>query len=218
MSLLNIDSHFFSNCLRDLKEKKSSLTSTEYRYTKEVVIALHILFNDQTSLIKISSEKERNFRITKITNLIAEPGLIPGKSEEEIQNSIATRLMQFKEAYLSDRSRNETLIFFKSAFIGPPCFNGRLITMQHYMHERQGYKPEMFYEYQTKYDDQASQWEEMMYKCIECLALSEEIPPSFEQLKTFSLGKPVEFKKFNINLENENARYIYNRACQFFVE
>lgn len=208
---------FIHLCLTDLEQRSKELTSTETRYAKQTIAALGILYSEKKDLCQLTNETERNLKITELTKLIAEPGLIPGNTPEEIENAILCRINLLRCAFLYDSAREETVLLYKQGFIGPPCFNGRVITLQHYVLKRQGIKTDFFYEFSTPFDDQAVQLEEIMYSCNQYFALKDDNPPSLAQLKEFAKLNPKVFSKGSLNMDSDNILDIYRRACEFFV-
>lgn len=215
---LNItSSNIIDACLQDLNSHIKLLTTTEFRYAKDTIKGIALLLKEKEEICALLDETERNSKITKMTKLMAEPGLVPGKSKEEIEISILARVDLLKTAFLFDKKKNETIFLYKEGFMGPPCFNGRVITLQHYVLQRQGIKTDLFYEFKTPVDGLATQLEEIMYTCSESLGLKGTIP-SLEQVKHFATIEPEIFKKACINVNSKNIKTIYSRACEFYVE
>src|ERR1700733_10776054 len=76
-------------CFRDtLTTAQSLLTWTAYDRSLATVKALEILENNKQDFAAIRNERDRNNKITELTKLTAEPGLIPGELPEEIAKNI----------------------------------------------------------------------------------------------------------------------------------
>src|ERR1700722_14047110 len=71
-------SHYLIECNEQIEFHKKFLTSTEYTYAKEVILALSKLDSQRQHISSILDEGRRNQYITNLIGLIAEPGLIPG--------------------------------------------------------------------------------------------------------------------------------------------
>jgi hypothetical protein len=215
MNSINSNYQHLENALNILEEKKNHLTSTQYRYAKETIFALMILFKKKENFASILDETKRNQEITDLTKLIAEPGLIPGNNVNLIKNSIDIRIGTFVQAFLFDVEHEDIISFFQEAFIGPPCFNGRLITLEHYAYAKQSFKSPLYYEYQTPMDSQAVKLEEFMYT----VAQEKKIRPSLEEIKEYvTVRQDKDFKEIKLILSSPEILRIYNRACEFYVE
>lgn len=208
---------FFDDCLDDLRLQKEHLTRTEYRYAKQTILAIRILLQEKAVLANLLDETERNLKITQLTRLTAEPGLVPGKCRDEIEQSIMARVELLRTAYLADKEKNETFLLFRMGFIGPPCFNGRVITLQHYVYERLGIKTDLFYEFRTDIDSAAIALEETMYHYLDCHPSDSATPPSLEQLQAFAKEQPELFSGLSFTLDQPNIRTIYKRAHDFYT-
>jgi len=97
---------------------------------------------------------------------------------------------------------------WKEGFKGPPCFNGRIITLQNFILKRQGIESELFFRARMEMDDLAVRVEEMMYHC----AQENELDgiPSLEQVKEF-------VRKRGGEIRVEDVEKVYKRAVAFFV-
>jgi len=210
-------SQIIEECLSDLDSKKECLTATEYRYAYDTIKGIGLLLKEKKLICSLHDETERNAKITKMTRLMAEPGLVPGENEKEVEKSIMARVDLVKTAYLFDKEKAETILLYKEGFLGPPCFNGRVITLQHYVLQRQGIKTDLFYEFSTEIDSSAIQLEEIMYSCVEFLELEKSTPPSLEQLQNYATEKPSIFQEASIDINSKNIKATYSRACEFFV-
>ena len=208
---------FINDCLNDLRQQKAHLTRTEYRYAKQTIQAIQILIMEKDVIASLLDETERNLKITQMTKLIAEPGLVPGKSKDEIEQSIMARVELLRIAYLSDKEKNETFLLYKIGFIGPPCFNGRVITLQHYLFQRQGIKTDLFYEFSTEIDGSAVELEEIMYQYLECHPSDSSSLPTLEQLKKFTKERSELFSGLSFDINQTDIQAIYKRACDFYT-
>jgi hypothetical protein len=120
---------FYTDFFADLARLQSSLSNTECSYAMSTVLALAIFEKDADIFSSIQDEFQRNLAISKATSLAAEPSLTQGQTPDQIKESILGRVQAVKDAYLFNEGDDTgKLAFFMKAFIGPPCFNGRLIT------------------------------------------------------------------------------------------
>jgi hypothetical protein len=200
--------------LNDFQNKKL-ITPTQYIYAIQVIEGLEKVYLHQDIISKIINENKRNEYITKLTNLIAETGLFPGETTEGVLKSIDIRIDVFIHTYLSDKINHDTLSFFQKAFVGPPCFNGRLITLEHYTLTKHQLKSPLFYEYQTQWDKEAVVLEEFMHNYFAELNIESDHPPSLEQLTEYS--KDMKKNDLQTLLLSDSINCIYQRACQFFT-
>ncbi len=196
-------------------QKKQLITFTQYSYAIQVIEGLVKIYHQKDYISKILCENQRNAYITKLTNLIAETGLLPGETFECILNSIDIRINVFIQTYLLDKKNHDTLSFFKQAFIGPPCFNGRLITLEHYLFSKYGIKNPLFYEYSTEWDQEAVQLEEFMHSYFADRNEDSICPPTLEKLTEYSKEKMnADLQRL---LQSDSLNSIYQRACQFYT-
>lgn len=201
------------HALLDLKNLKGTLTATEYRYAKETIAALKVIQALQDNLILIPDEDNRNNFITEKAKLIAEPGLVPGRTDSEIASSIATRINDFIFIYESEKKSNRLSLFFQFGFTGPPCFNGRVNTLAEYMAQATGIKSDLFFNYRTSFDKEANQIEDVIYDWME-ENKSDKLPTKNE-LKQFLISK--EQNDLLSLLASSNGSCIYKRAIEFSV-
>lgn len=161
----SIDSYpsFYSSCLRDLQLCQDKLDFTQLRFALEVILGMAWLEKNADEIANISDEQQRNVFITKRICLVAEPGLIPGHSQDAVRNILAQRIDEFKQAYLFDKERGCAAAFFAYAFVGPPCFNGRLITLQEYIVREQQRSSTYAFERTGIYDKEACELENLIY-------------------------------------------------------
>jgi hypothetical protein len=229
------NSSIFRECLDDLKSKKLQLTATEYKWAKATIVAIQILQTKKIIFSSLNEEVYRNREISLRTGLLAEDGLIPGKNQSDLEKSIELRIELLKAAYVYDREKHETLLFFKKAFLGPPCFNGRIITLQEYVEKRQGSKAEiilrcvahhlyclqhglksdLYVQVKSDLDEQAARLEAFMYMCTE---KEQKGIPSLEAVKKFAQNNLDLAIESGVCFENKNLQAVYYRACEFFVE
>ncbi|GAB4188115.1 MAG: hypothetical protein Tsb0015_07710 [Simkaniaceae bacterium] len=199
---------FYSQCIHSLFHYETQLTRTEARYALETILAVALLETNAQNLAKIPEENLRNKYITELTGLIAEPGLIPGNTEEEVLNQISMRVQELQRIFFFDKKRSDEVHFFKEGFIGPPCFNGRILSMQRYESEKQLLQP---FSEASPDDNLACQMEELMYEYLDLNEKDTKDPPSLQEMKEY-----VQKQKINI-FPQEKFEKIYNRAVEFFV-
>lgn len=206
---------FFDDCLIDLESQRKDLTPTEYTSAKNTINGIKIIYEEKESLSSTEDENERNQKITDLTKLITDKGLISGSTPEEIEASLFTVVNELMSAYLFDKDKNETFLFFRMAFMSPPCFNSRIKTLQDYVLARQKIKLPLYFETSCSYDKFAIQLEELMYKYDEDKKKKSTLPPSLEKLLLFIKQNPNHSK---IMLPKNNLEKIYERACEFYNE
>lgn len=217
---------FFHDCLVDLNANRSNLTNSQYKWALETIRGLQLLSDNMDHISEILDETERNTAITKLTNLLAEPGLIPGNDSQTIRQSILARVDVIRKAYLFDLNKNETFLLYQKnetfllyqeGFIGPPCFNGRVITLQHYVYARQGIKTDLFWEFSTDVDKEAIELEDIMYGCASTEADQNEGVPTLRDIAIFLDAHPEVKNSLSFTIDHPQIQAIYDRACQFFV-
>jgi hypothetical protein len=204
----------------DLEEifQNESITKTAYDYAKEVIIALDLLEQKKETFSAIIDENLRNIKVTEVTKLVAEPFLIPGENPEEIKHAIEVRINEFIRAYRFDKKENLLNQFFAKAFIGPPCFNGRITTMQQYAKDNQAFEGELFFPFVTDYDLEANALSNIMYECCDHFKLKKA--PSIKELEEFSQLDCISAetsRTLNEWLNSSNANKIYVKAFEFYV-
>jgi hypothetical protein len=160
-------SPFYQECERQLNLCRHALNQTQYRYALEVIGGVAWLENNSEVISDIGNENQRNSYITQATSLVAETGLIQGNSKDEIRQSLLKRVEEFREAYLFDHLRQKLDHFFAEAFLGPPCFNGRLITLKEYIEREQGRIGTYPFKRHTDYDKEAIELEDFIYEWME---------------------------------------------------
>lgn len=208
---------FFHDCLVDLNANRSNLTNSQYKWALETIRGLQLLSDNIDYISEFLDETERNTAITKLTNLLAEPGLIPGNDSQTIRQSILARVDVIRKAYLFDLKKNETFLLYQEGFIGPPCFNGRVITLQHYVYARQGIKTDLFWEFSTDVDKEAIELEDIMYDCTSTEADQNESVPTLSDIAIFLNAHPEVKHSLSFTIDHPQIQAIYDRACQFFV-
>lgn len=199
------------SCKNDVEAYRASLTPTEYLYAKQVIYGLEKIIKQRAHIATLTQESKRNQYITDLTGLIAEPGLLPGKTSEEIEESIDIRINSLISSYHADKEKGDTLFFFKNGFIGPPCFNGRLDTLEHYAYEKHGFKTKLFFEYHLDWDQDAVALEDLMHH----VSTSYDEPPTQKELSQYS-KTPIGDQIKAILLRDPSGK-IYKRACEFFT-
>ncbi len=203
---------FFRDCYSDLESQRANLTATQYTWAETTIQALEILFKEKVEIASILDEKTRNEKITEKTGLIAEPGLLEGTTVNEVKKAIDRRVKECKKAYYFDKEQKETFLFFREAFLGPPCFNGRVITLQHYILERQNIQVEGLYEYKSDCDEAAAHIEECLHEYMETSGSSKKDLPSLEKITQFIVDSSDRSERYYEHLSLES----YRRACQFY--
>ena len=168
ISTLNIND-FFADALHDLHSRQNQLTHTQFRWAQQTLQALSNLEQNAKAYCSILDETERNRAITQNTCLIAEPCLTVGNTAEEIFVSIKGRIEDVKEVYTYDKVNDNTLAFFRDAFTGLPCFNGRLLNIREY-HQTQhlGIAFSSSSLLATSYDARSCELENIIYRWQEC--------------------------------------------------
>lgn len=199
--------------LEELDNLKDQLSLTEYRYAKETITALKILLEIEPELVSISNEDLRNNFITSKTQLIAEPGLLPGSNKQLIISSLDTRIKDFVFIYSNEREKGRLPLFFKFAFMGPPCFNGRINTMNEYMEQATGVSSDLYFNYTTSFDREANAIENVIYDWMEESKTTKL--PSLEDLKDYL--KTIEDEPLFKMLSQPNGSIIFKRACEFVI-
>lgn len=150
-------SQSFQEILSDLK---SSLSVSNVKRIEETVLAAGIIEKNIANISQCPQEKQRLNLIHKLTGIHAEPGFCEGDSSEEILKSRVNALIS---AYQTDKATQNLDRFFKRAFTGDPCLNGRFITLQNYIVTYQWLMPENCLKDETSYDDKAQLIWERMY-------------------------------------------------------
>lgn len=207
-----------SECHYELEKLNQchTVTQTQYIYAKQVLLGLEQIYIHRDTISGILNEDKRNGYITQLTHLIAETGLIPGNSSSEILQAMDIRITGLVETYLLDKKNNDLLSFFREGFVGPPCFNGRLITLEHYAFSKYHIKNPLFYDFHTPWDKEAVEIEEIMHAYVEHEGREVSIPPSLEALRSYSLENHLNANLQSI-LHSDHLNLIYKRACQFFT-
>lgn len=223
---------FYFKCLEDLALQQKKLTRIECVYAMGAIIAIAIMENHSTEIATISNEKIRNLKITELTGLAAEKDLTSGDSKEEVLKSLLLIINGLKEIYLSHCHLDNSWAFFQNAFVGPPCLNGRIITMINYSKlMRQTsisgnsesvslLEQSSVFDLPTEYDGIACIFESLMYNYENAKFLPDENdkPPPLEDFILF-LKKHDDYElKLKIHVEGGNFDKIYKRACLFFVK
>lgn len=202
------------DALRSLQEYAPSLSKTEFLYAKETILALHAIETHKAAIIAIPNENERNTFITTITGIIAEEGLFPGQSPEEIVSSIDTRIQAFIKTFFHQKECNLLNNFFKYSFVGPPCLNGRIITSEWYGFSQHGEKHPLFFYHHTDADADAVVIEELMY----IVPSDDSSAPRLEQLQEYINTHSGAYPEAAKILVSNRVEAVYARACTFFVK
>lgn len=197
----------YQECKNALNQCSHTLTSTQYHYAIEVIGGLAWLENNSQIICSIANENERNNYITKATSLVAETGLIQGNSKDEIKQSILNRTEEYREAYLFDRARQKLNDFFAKAFVGPPCFNGRLITLKEYIENEQKRISIYPFTRHMDYDKEAAELENIIYGWMEKND-TQEIPTLTVLKQSMGLHPLVQHIELPV---------IYSRAKEFVM-
>lgn len=197
----------YSACLNDLHACEDKLNFTQTRFALEVILGMAWLEKNAQEVAKIEDEQKRNTFITEKISLVAEPGVIPGNSRDDVLNSLAARIDEFKQAYLFDKERGCEAAFFAYAFVGPPCLNGRLITLQEYIVGQQQRGSTYAFERKWDCDQEACELENVIYAYQKSKNTSNL--PKIEDLRSYLIaaGDPlVKHPKFS---------EIFRRAMEF---
>lgn len=212
--------NFYSICLTDLAAQQDKLTNTACIYAMGTILAIAILEQHAKELSEILNERLRNCAITEMTGLAAEKDLAKGSKKEEIYQNIIQLTNDLKNAYLFDSIKEDTWSFFKDAFIGPPCFNGRMITMMTYVAEKQKLLPGSTVADNRDYDAVACQIESLMYEyelVIQPDLPEDSPPPSLENMLAFIKEHAEYTSKYQQIVDSIQFDAIYKRACEIFV-
>lgn len=202
----------YKKIINDIEIQQEKLTSTEWRYAIETVLALAILEKNAKELATISDEDQRNQCITDLTHLIAEPGLAPGRNPQEILLNIHQLTSKLFEAYDFDQKQEDTISLYKLGFMGPPCFNGRVITLEEYILAKQKFIDPQTISDKTSYDSVAYQYSELMYECRDDEAL-----PSIEEFVEFLKNREDFYSEHQEVVNSSQFKEIYKRACELYV-
>lgn len=204
-------SPFYSSCLQELQQCKDKLDFTQTRFALEVILGMAWLEQNAETVAQIIDEQQRNEFVTKKICLVAEPGLFPGNSQEAVLESLARRIDEFKQAYLFDQERGCTPAFFAYAFVGPPCFNGRLITLQEYIIREQHRISTYAFDRKLDYDQEACKLENIIYEFQN--AKERMNLPDIQELQCYLLKSE---NKDRIALaQNPQFAEIFRRAMEF---
>ncbi|MCE5318180.1 MAG: hypothetical protein LLG04_12575 [Parachlamydia sp.] len=202
---------FYSACLKDLQQCTDRLNFTQTRFALEVILGMAWLEQNAETVAQITDEQQRNDFITKKICLVAEPGLFPGNSQEAVRTSLAMRIDEFKQAYLFDQKRGCTASFFAYAFVGPPCFNGRLITLQEYIVREQQRISTYDFDRKLDYDAEACKLENIIYE-FQNVQDSKSLP-DIQELQSYLLKS---MKDDRVALaKNPQFAEIFRRAKEF---
>lgn len=204
---------FYTSCLKDLSIQQSKLTRTECSYAMGTILAIAILEKNATELSRLVNEYQRNLKITELTGIGAEPELTSGKNPDEIYSSIMFRVNEVKETYIADAKKNDTWSFFQLGFLGPPCFNGRINTLEEYIAEKHQEKPRSIVSDKTPYDKEALEFCELMYEYND--SHTPKIDDLPEQDSFFIYLKSMDEYA---SLSKETYIKIYQRASQLYVK
>jgi len=206
------ESPAFTEILQDLNIQQSKITATSTRYALETILAIAIIEKNACELAKITDENKRNQKITDLTNLIAEPGLASGDDDVQILESLHQLAVKLFQAYKFDKEHEDTVSLYSCGFKGPPCFNGRIITLEEYIAGKQNLiNPQLLTDV-TDYDPTAYHYSELMYYC------SDNSKPSYEEFVDY-LKSLSTYSSEHANLvESDHFKLVYKRACELFVE
>lgn len=201
----------FLEVIDDLEKQKNQISHTAYQYALDTIRALAIIEKNASTLAQILSENQRNQEITNLTNLIAEPGLIEGDSCQIISGNIHRLIETFFEAFAFDKNVGDTKSLYADGFKGPPCFNGRMITLQEYIDGKQKLMDPKQRSDVTSYDKIAYNYTELLYQC------NSKTLPKFNEFKKFLENLSNYSKKHQFLVESNGFINIYRRACELYV-
>lgn len=205
-------SSFFQEIILDLTQCQHQLTSSQFRWALETLLALSVLERKAEKFSQILNEPERHQTITNKCGLIAEIALTKGNNSQEVLLSIQGRIEEVRTTYLTDQSNHNTLAFFQDAFQGLPCFNGRLLNIRQYSLTRQhGLACEDVFFDKTDFDTPACLLENAIYEYQDAQS-SDDIPDQFT-LTSYLKGRDDYEKNWKSMVEGETFPRIYSRAC-----
>ena len=202
----------YQRYIEDLKKYRSRITPTELSYALVTILAVAVLEKEVDSFINIENDVEREEKMTERVYLRVERAFTKGNSPEEIKRSILQRVDDVKRIYLRAKEQDSLFGFFHDAFVGPPCFNGRLITMLEYekkqldLQEDCGGKTDLDYE--------AIQLEEILYEFPSAEAGK---LPNFPEFVQHLMSVAEHRDKWKGQVEKERFMKIFDRACNIFV-
>lgn len=132
--LPNLDSYpsSYQNYFEDLQKYQYRITPTEFSYALVTILAIAVLEREVDVFSKISNDVDRENTMTQRLYLPVERAFTKGTTPLEVRDSILKRVKDVQRIYKKAKEQNSLLGFFRDAFVGPPCFNGRLITMLEY--------------------------------------------------------------------------------------
>ncbi|MBA2726714.1 MAG: hypothetical protein H0U49_00875 [Parachlamydiaceae bacterium] len=201
----------YQDFIKDLDSYKSKLSPNEYRYAQVTILALSILEKEVDDFL-IHDEVERHEKITQRVYLRAELAFSTGSTSQEIKSSILHRIEAVKNVYLKAKEKENLLGFFKDAFVGPPCFNGRLLSVQEFESTQLNFQ-DFTWGNNKLLDEEAVQLEELIYHFQE-LHQTRELP-SFDDFVKFLQNQHK--KKWGDRLSTDEFPKVFERACLIFV-
>ena len=108
------------------KEHQSSARSLS------TIMGIKKLVENMDFIASIDSERSRNDAIIQKTSLTAEEGFCTGANYKERCENIKEKAMLLLNTFSDARDQNSLDEYFKIAFAGDPCFNGRIDTLVRY--------------------------------------------------------------------------------------
>ena len=174
----------------------------------EVIFGAAYLEKHQQSIATIHSETTRNRKITELTGLFAETGLFPGIEEAHILTALTSRISEVYTAYQMAKNQDQTLLYFQEAFIGPPCFNGRFITLETFMQNILCKQPNFVFAHHLAIDDRAIPLEEILHQCKADQKLTNESVPSIIAVTEYIHRNPGLMKEWEIYLNTPDFDFL----------
>jgi hypothetical protein len=193
---------FYRQFIENLLNYQPQIKNSEFRFALVTILALAILEKEVDHFIDMSDEVERHEKITQYVYLRAELAFSSGNNPEEIKKSILQRVEDVKRVYLKAQERGCLKSFFQDGFTGPPCFNGRLLSIQEYENTQLDLIP--FSWGKTAIDKEAVEVEEWIYEYQN--SNQTEKVPCFEEF----------IKYFNIQQKMNHFRTVFDRACEIY--
>ncbi len=204
----------YTEILTDLQLQSGRLSACQIRYSLETILALAAIEVRAEEICSIFDENRRNAKIQSITGLIAEPGLVPGNTQELILQNLTSLVNDLFFAYTFDREHEDTFSLYSLGFIGPPCFNGRIITLREYIASKQLLIDPTSLSDKTEYDLLACSYMELLYEVYR--EGSNEIP-TLEALVSYLKTRSNYDIEHRHLVESSDFPKVYKRACELFV-
>jgi len=200
---------FYQEFVKDLESYRSRISYTEYNYALGTILALAILEKNVDEFMYVTEERDRNFKMTEKVILAVEAAFSKGETPEEIKNSILGRIENVKRVYFRAKELDSLYGFFRDAFVGAPCFNGRLISVEGYERTQLDLQ-EYFWGRDDTLDPEAVQLEEIIYEYQ--LKYETEKIPDIHEFIAYLTSQPVHIANWDAEIGSEHFQKIYARA------